>query len=61
MKVWPAGGRRIRVESTIATTLKVFTATGKLYRLLDVRPGTATYSGFQPGLSIAGKAKIRVE
>ena len=61
VKVWPAGGRRIRVESTIATTLKVFTATGKLYRLLDVRPGTATYSGFQPGLYIAGKAKIRVE
>ena len=58
--VAPAGRGRISVESTFATTLKVFTPSGQLYRILDVRPGTATYSGFQPGLYIVGKVKVRV-
>lgn len=58
--VVPAGRGRISVESTFATTLKVFTPSGQLYRILDVRPGTATYSGFQPGLYIVGKVKVRV-
>ena len=58
--VAPAGRGRISVESTFATTLKVFTPSGQLYRILDVRSGTATYSGFQPGLYIVGKVKVRV-
>ena len=58
--VAPAGRGRISVESTFATTLKVFTPSGQLYRILDVRPGTATYSGFLPGLYIVGKVKVRV-
>ena len=56
----PAGRGRISVESTFDTTIKVFTPSGQLYRILDVRQGYATYSGFQPGLYIVGKVKVRV-
>lgn len=59
--VSPAGKQRIRIESTFTTTLKVITPSGQLYRLLDVRPGNATYSGFQPGIYLVGKTKVRVE
>ena len=56
----PAGRGRISVESTFDTTIKVFTPSGQLYRILDVRQGSATYSGFQSGLYIVGKVKVRV-
>ena len=55
------GSRRVRVESTYSIQLKVFASTGQLYRILDVQPGTATYSGFHPGLYIFGKAKVLVK
>ena len=55
------GSRRVRVESTYSIQLKVFSSTGQLYRILDVQPGTATYSGFHPGLYIFGKAKVIVK
>ena len=58
--VQPIGGRRIRIESTYATQLKVFSTTGQLYRILDVLPGTATYSGFYPNIYIFGKRKVIV-
>lgn len=56
----PSGRGRISVESTFDTTIKVFTPSGQLYRILDVRQGSATYSGFQSGLYIVGKVKVRV-
>ena len=56
----PAGRGRISVESTFDTTIKVFTPSGQLYRILDVRQGSATYSGFQSGRYIVGKVKVRV-
>lgn len=59
--VRPIGGQRVRVESTVRTRMNVVTAIGQLYRILDVQPGTATYSGFQPGLYIFGKTKIIVK
>ena len=59
--VQPIGGRRIRIESTYATQLKVFSTTGQLHRILDVQPGTATYSGFPDGIYIFGKSKIMVK
>lgn len=59
--VRPIGGQRIRVESTVRTRMNVVTAVGQLYRILDVQPGTATYSGFQPGLYIFGKTKVIVK
>lgn len=59
--VRPIGGQRVRVESTIRTRMNVVTAVGQLYRILDVQPGTATYSGFQPGLYIFGKTKVIVK
>lgn len=58
--VQPIGGRRIRIESTYATQLKVFSTTGQLYRILDVLPGTATYSGFYPNIYIFGNRKVIV-
>ena len=59
--VRPIGGQRVRVESTVRTRMNVVTAVGQLYRILDVQPGTATYSGFQPGLYIFGKTKLIVK
>ena len=55
------GSRRVKVESTYSIQLKVFASTGLLYRILDVQPGTATYSGFHPGLYIFGKTKVLVK
>ena len=57
----PIGAHRVRIESTYATQLQVFSITGQLYRILDVRPGTATYSGFPDGIYIFGKAKVLVK
>lgn len=56
----PIGAHRVRIESTYSTQLQVFSTTGQLYRILDVRPGTATYSGFPDGIFIFGKAKVLV-
>ena len=53
-------GRRIVVVSDYATTLPVYTATGALVRVLDVRPGTATYSGFKQGVYVVDRKKIRL-
>lgn len=57
----PIGAHRVRIESTYSTQLQVFTTTGQLYRILDVRPGTATYSGFPDGIYIFGNRKIIVK
>lgn len=57
----PIGAHRVRIESTYSTQLQVFSITGQLYRILDVRPGTATYSGFPDGIFIFGKSKIMVK
>lgn len=58
--VRPIGNGRVRIESTYPTTLHAFTALGQLYRVLDVLPGTATYSGYTPGLYIFDKKKVMV-
>lgn len=57
----PIGAHRVRIESTYSTQLQVFSTTGHLYRILDVRPGTATYSGFPDGIYIFGNRKIMVK
>ena len=53
-------GTRLVVVSDFATTLPVYTSTGALVRVLDVRPGTATYSGFAQGIYIVDRKKIRL-
>lgn len=58
--VRPIGNGKVRIESTYPTTLNAVTGLGQLYRVLDVNPGTATYSGFTPGLYIFGKKKVMV-
>lgn len=57
----PIGAHRVRIESTYSTQLQVFSTTGQLYRILDVRSGTATYSGFPGGIYIFGNRKIMVK
>lgn len=57
----PIGAHRVRIESTYSTQLQVFSTTGQLYRILDVRPGTTTYSGFPDGIYIFGNRKIMVK
>lgn len=57
----PIGAHRVRIESTYSTQLQVFSTTGQLYRILDVRPGTAIYSGFPDGIYIFGNRKIMVK
>lgn len=57
----PIGAHRVRIESTYSTQLQVYSTTGQLYRILDVRPGTATYSGFPDGIYIFGNRKIMVK
>lgn len=57
----PIGAHRVSIESTYATQLKVFSTTGQLHRILDVQPGTATYSGFPDGIYIFEKAKVLVK
>lgn len=59
--VRPIPEHRVCIESTYATQLKVFSTTGQLYRILDVQPGTAIYSGFHPGFYIFGKTKVMVK
>lgn len=59
--VRPIPEHRVRIESTYATQLKVFSTTGQLYRILDVQPGTAIYSGFHPGFYIFDKTKVMVK
>lgn len=61
LRVRAIGKHTIKVESTYATNLHVFTSTGQLYRILDVCPGTATYSGFLPGIYIFGTTKLLVK
>ena len=53
-------GKRIIVVSDYATTLPVHTISGALVRVLDVLPGTSTYSGFQQGVYVVDKKKIRL-
>lgn len=60
LKITSIGNGRISIESTYATTLRVFTAAGQLYRLLDVRPGTETYSGFQTSIYLFGNKKVYI-
>lgn len=55
------GNQRVCVESTVAARLNVVTTAGQLFRVLDVHPGTATYSGFPPGLYLFGDIKVLVK
>ncbi|MBQ0046660.1 MAG: hypothetical protein KBT33_03995 [Prevotellaceae bacterium] len=61
LKAYPIGKGRINIESTYSTTLMVYTSAGQLYRVIEVRPGTETYSGFHPGIYIVGKQKLLIK
>ena len=61
IKVRPISDQRVSIESTYATTLKVFATTGQLYKVLYIQPGTAIYSGFQPGIYIFGGTKVLIK
>lgn len=61
MRIYPASGRRIVVESTYATTVNVYSASGQLVRVLDVRPGTSIYSGFTSGVHVVEQKKMMLK
>lgn len=54
-------GNRIIVRSTYDTVLRVHSLSGRLLRILDVRNGINTYSGFQQGIYIVGTTKLYVK
>ena len=60
-RVIPVGDHKVRIESSRAMTLNVVTTTGQLYRILDVRPGSAVYSGFMPGIYLFGNMRVLVQ
>ena len=53
-------GKRIVVVSDSALTLPVYNVSGALVRVLDVLPGTSTYSGFKQGIYLVDQKKIRL-
>ncbi len=57
MIIYPRG-RRVIVESPESTTLNMYTIGGQLIRVLDVREGTNSYSGFGPGIYIVGQKRL---
>lgn len=61
LRIYDAGGHAIGVESTYDTKLTVYTPSGQLTRILDVRAGTGKYSGFASGLYIIGTQKLYVK
>lgn len=60
MLIYPRG-RRVVVESPENTTLNMYTIGGQLMRVLDVREGTNTYSGFGPGIYIVGGTRLMLK
>ena len=57
----PLGGQKVRIESSRALTLQVYTVAGQLYRVLDIQSGSATYSGFPAGIYLFGTQKTMVK
>lgn len=60
LRIYPQG-RKVVVQSTYATTLTMYNANGVLYRVLDVRPGTNTFSGFPEGIFVVGTQKLHLK
>ena len=61
MLVYPLSNGRIGITATEDTVVSVYTIGGQLIRVLDVREGKQTYSGFKPGMYIVGQKKLRVK
>jgi len=58
--IYPQGSSII-VESTYATTLKVYTTGGQLVRGLNITEGVNKFDDFQTGIYIVGKTKLRIK
>ena len=61
LRVYDAGNNTIGVESSYDTKLTIYTSTGQIARILDVRAGTGKYSGFASGIYIIGQKKLSVK
>lgn len=53
-----AAGQRLYVRSSEAFTLPVYALDGTCVRMVEVVPGTTIVEGLQPGIYLAGKAKV---
>ena len=61
LRVYDAGNHTIGVESSYDTKLTIYTSTGQIARILDVRPGTSKYGGFASGIYVIGQKKLSVK
>ena len=61
LRVYDAGNHTIGVESSYDTKLTIYTSSGQIARILDVRAGTSKYSGFASGIYIIGQKKLSVK
>ena len=61
LRVYDAGNHNIGVESSYDTKLTIYTSSGQIARILDVRAGTSKYSGFASGIYIIGQKKLSVK
>ncbi len=61
LRVYDAGNHTIGVESSYDTKLTIYTSSGQIARILDVRAGNNKYSGFASGIYIVGQKKLSVK
>ncbi len=61
LRVYDAGNHTIGVESSYDTKLTIYTSSGQIARILDVRAGNSKYSGFASGIYIVGQKKLSVK
>ena len=61
LRVYDAGNHTIGVESSYDTKLTIYTSSGQIARILDVRTGNNKYSGFASGIYIVGQKKLSVK
>jgi hypothetical protein len=61
LRVYDAGNHTIGVESSYDTKLTIYTSSGQIARILDVRAGTSKYSGFASGIYIISQKKLSVK
>lgn len=61
LRVYDAGNHTIGVESSYDTKLTIYTSSGQIARILDVRAGNSKYGGFASGIYIVGQKKLSVK
>ena len=58
--IYSLSGGRLGITSAYDTTINVYTTAGQLVRVLDIRQGKQTFSGFKPAVYLVGNKKVMV-